>query len=97
MENVFRDLYLDRSQSLLFRKDMIEKKHLMWQFGGTPCINAKMYDKYDTEYLGFKTDKRRFTISRELFDEHKKVYMNGNEKQYYCDKFFYKIDELNEK
>lgn len=96
IKRVYRDLYIDIEKAILFRQGMVESKHLMHQFGSTPCINKHRLEKYLhlIKWIGFKTDKRKFVISKKMFLDNCKSYMNGTEEQLYCHNYFYTITEL---
>ena len=89
-KHIWRDLYIDEEKRILFRQNMNESKHFMWQFGGVPMINANYYNQYKDkiDHIGFKTDKGKYVVKKDLFEEYKQVYHNGDEDQYYVDKFY---------
>lgn len=96
MKYIKWNYYLDVYRKILCRIGLKESAHLMWQFGGVPMFNAELVDKTPSDWIGAKTDKRRFIMDRKLFDENKKEYDNKGEKQYYCDLFFWNIQDLSE-
>ena len=100
MRNIKWDYYFGNisfegvEKSALARIGLTEKIHLMWQFKGVPMFNSAIYNKFPSEMLAVKTDKRKFTIKRKLFDENINEWKNEDERQYYCDLFFWDVKDL---
>ena len=77
----------------LLKDNIDEKKHLMWKFGGVPCMNKAIYDflRPEFDYIGIKTNKgRKFVITADKFDEYKKE-IEFKEPQYYVEKALWQI------
>ena len=73
---------------------LVEKRHLLWQAGGVPCIDKRMWEDCKTRVkeIYVRTDKgRRFKISSESFEKNKKEVDFGHGIQYVVDKDFWDI------
>jgi hypothetical protein len=95
-----RSYYYDPEDKVLFRINIDEKKHLMWEppFKGTPCFNKSIYDQYKdkAKTIGARSDKHKWSMPIELFEEKKKLVKYIDE-QYGCDNFFWIIESLGDK
>lgn len=93
MKTIYRDYKLSETGVLM--KTLTERKHLMWRFGGCPCLDAHfVWDKYKNliRKIEFKTDKgRTFEISKEDFDANKVRFNDGYGEQYRVDKKLWAI------
>jgi len=72
--NVGYDYNLE--DGVLSKNNLIEKKHLFWQFGGVPTVDKNIWDKYvsQIQLVRIRTDKGRiFEIPADVFNEYKKV------------------------
>lgn len=81
----------------IFRKKIIETKHLLWSKGGIPALDAGKWDIYQNfvEEIEIKTDKGRvFKISKDDFEQHKEEINLGWGRQYVVSKEFWAITPL---
>jgi hypothetical protein len=65
-----------------------ESIHLLWKFGGVPCIDAEMWDRHKDRLneIVITTHKGNvFTISRDNFEKDKKDFDLGYSRQYYVE------------
>jgi hypothetical protein len=65
-----------------------ESIHLLWKFGGVPCIDAEMWDRHKDRVneIVITTHKGNvFTISKQKFDAEKKDFDLGYSRQYYAE------------
>jgi len=88
IQRLFKDYYLN-DQGLLFKEGISDKKHLMGRFGGVPCIDADLWDRFKTMVRTIKfTTKRNksFETTREIFEENKKEFDDGYGRQYYIER-----------
>lgn len=98
---IFKDYQL--IGSTLYKQTINESKHLLWQIGGVPCLDADLWDFYFTKEkriakIRIMTNKNRiFKIGAELFDTNKKEINLGFGRQYMVDKFFWTIIEPQQK
>jgi len=94
-KNIFKDYYL-RSDGLLFRPHLKQKKHLLWREGGVPCFNASVYYKYrdKIKWLGAKTEKEKFKIPRDRFEKDVIAIDNRSEQQLTVSRFWWDIEPL---
>lgn len=88
------DYYYDPQKSLLCRIGLNESKHLLWSKGGVPCFNAEILDKETSEWIGVRTNKRRFVVKRNVFEDNKQTWDNHGEKQYFINLNLWDIKEL---
>ena len=70
-----------------------ESKHLLWKFGGVPCIDAEAWDSNweSLREVYVLTNKRRFKIPARVFHYKKQEIDLGWGKQYYCEKDLWNI------
>lgn len=90
--NVFKDYQLIGRR--LYKFGLKEKSHLMWKYGGTPAIDATVWENHkgDIEEITFKTDKgRTFKIDRQTFDQNKEEINFGFGRQFAVPKEFWFI------
>ncbi len=89
MKQIYKDYYINEKK-YVYKKDLKENKHLMWKYGGVPCIDAdNVWDRYKDEIEGVEinTDKgRTFLISKEGFENNKQELNCGFGRQYYVEK-----------
>ena len=92
---IYRDYQL--IDKVLIKENVDESKHLMWQFGGVPCIDAKyVWDKFKpyVRMIMIRTIKGRvFQVKADVFDKYKKVMNFGYGEQYYIDKAHWAIHD----
>jgi hypothetical protein len=83
--NIYKDYHLNNG--CLEKKNIKEKKHLMWKFGGVPCIDAdNVWDKWQDKIDKIKiiTDKGTiFETTKGNFNQHKQEVDFGFGRQYY--------------
>lgn len=93
---VFKDYKL--ADNWLVKTNLIENKHLLWQAGGVPAIDSKVWDGLKKQLNGIKiwTNKNRnFMIDKETFENNKKELNYGTfGKQYFVEKKFWKITDV---
>ena len=74
----------------LYKVDLDDSRHLMWQFGGVPCIDADNVwerHKHEIDEIVIRTKKGRFfKINAFDFEQHKEVIDFGFGRQYYVKK-----------
>jgi hypothetical protein len=72
-----------------FKKHLLnESIHLLWKFGGVPCIDAEVWDRHKDRVneIVITTHKGNiFTISRDNFEAKKKDFDLGYSRQYYVE------------
>ena len=101
MKKVTKTNYIYRDYQLidgvLIKENVDDSKHLMWQFGGIPCIDAKyVWDKFKpyVRMIMIKTIKGRvFQVKADVFDKNKKIMNFGYGDQYYIDKAHWAIHD----
>jgi len=70
----------------VFRKKIVESKHLMKNYGGVPCFDADTHDRYSERIteINVLTDKHRiFKTSARVFNENKGEFDFGHGRQYF--------------
>jgi len=96
--NLYKDYQL--VGDTLFKFNVDDNKHLIWKFGGVPCIDASnVWDRYGKliSKIIIRTKKGRlFKIDRKTFDTNKQEIDFGFGKQYYVDKDLWEIKEAPE-
>ena len=94
LRNIYKDYFLT-STKVLVKQGLKEKKHLMWQFGGVPCIDAdNVWEKWkgEIDMVRFVTDENTiFEINKRDFDSKKKEIDYGFGRQYYVEAEGWKI------
>lgn len=95
---VWKDYQIIQDKLCKFNID--EKKHLLWQEGGVPCIDKKVWErcKDKVKEIYIRTSKgKRFRIDAKEFDAAKKEINLGFGKQYVASIIFWDISEKTEK
>jgi hypothetical protein len=85
MIKLYKDYFL-KHDVILFKNNIDEKKHLMWKYGGVPCIDADLWDKNkgQIEDIVFHTTSgRTFKSSKDNFENKKKEQISSFGRQYY--------------
>ena len=81
----------------LIKFDVDDQKHLLWKFGGVPCIDAEnVWDKHKDKIkkITIRTKKGRlFKIDGNDFEAFKQVVDFGFGKQYYADLQMWDVKE----
>lgn len=84
---VYKDYHLENG--VLTKLGVNDSKHLMWQFGGVPCIDAEnVWDRFGEgiKKIIITTKKgRRFETTGENFTTNKKEINFGFGRQYYLE------------
>jgi len=84
----------------VFRKKIVEAKHLLWSKGGVPCIDADTWDGIADKVTSIEisTDKGRvFKVLASVFTNAKKELDLGYGRQYYLEKFQWVITDPKDK
>jgi hypothetical protein len=80
---------------ILLKQNVDDSKHLIWKFGGVPCIDSVfVWDKWSAQIraIQISTKKgRMFRVTAEVFDNNKQEINFGFGKQYFIDKNFWTI------
>ena len=89
-----KDYFLEGTT--LIKKNLIERKHLLWKDDGIPCIDAILWDKYvhRIKDIEFHTDKGRiFRVKAFVFDRSREKFNLGYGTQYKIAKEYWKIEQ----
>ena len=81
----------------VFKKKIIETKHLLWSRGGVPAINAEVWEnnKHLIKVIVVEGEYKKFVIPAETFEENKKE-INYRDRQYYCEKGLWEMYDKKE-
>ena len=85
MIKLYKDYFL-KHDVILFKNNIDEKKHLMWKYGGVPCIDAGLWDKHkgQVEDVVFHTNENRvFKASKDNFEKNRQEFTGAFGRQYY--------------
>jgi len=98
MAYIYKDYQLVLGQ--LIKNKINERKHLLWQKGGVPCIDADMWDKIKGKVKGIRimTDRGRlFKCQTFVFERHREEVNFGFDRQYVMSKDYWMIINLHGK
>lgn len=88
MSYIYKDY--QKVGNILLKVKINEAKHLLWKFGGVPCIDKYVFDEYfatrkEIAKIRVQTNKGRiFKIDACLFNKEKKLINLGFGEQYVC-------------